>query len=212
MPAAMLPAEHRDFAEPPCALAEVLDRVLHKGAALEGNVTIGLADVDLLFLDLRLLLAAVDTVWPDGVPFRSLLPRPEPPPSGQSGVARGEAISSTRYANPGGTDQPGSGSNRPAAALLNGIGPPERQPDNSPGGVAAKGLVRLVLTLVKLLHDVLELQAVRRMTGGKLSATQIEDVGSALLAQAEEIERMRRQFGLSQRDLALDLGLADTPK
>ncbi len=54
--------------EAAASLAEVLDRVLHLGVSLEGNLTIGVANVDLLYLDLRLLLAAVDTVWPEGRP------------------------------------------------------------------------------------------------------------------------------------------------
>ena len=42
-------------------LAEALDRVLHKGAVLRGDVVISVADVDLVYLDLRLFLSAVDT-------------------------------------------------------------------------------------------------------------------------------------------------------
>lgn len=41
-------------------LAETLDRVLHKGAVLRGDIVISVADVDLLYLDLRLFLSAVD--------------------------------------------------------------------------------------------------------------------------------------------------------
>ena len=67
-------------------LAEALDRILHRGVSVQGNVTIGLADVDLLFLDLRLLLGSVDTIWREGRPpvpaVRPLTPpRPSPPPS-----------------------------------------------------------------------------------------------------------------------------------
>ena len=72
-------------------------------------------------------------------------------------------------------------------------------------GIPADGLIRLVLTLVKLLHDVLERQAVRRMSGGQLTPTEIESVGTALLAQTLEIERLRRHFGVAERDLALQL-------
>jgi hypothetical protein len=78
----------------------------------------------------------------------------------------------------------------------------------APAGPVA-GLVRLVLTLVKVLHELLERQAVRRMDGGHLTATQIDDVGAALLAQAMEIERLRTQFGFSDRDLGLKFGLSD---
>ncbi len=41
-------------------LAETLDRVLHKGAVLRGDIVISVADVDLLYLDLRLFLSTVD--------------------------------------------------------------------------------------------------------------------------------------------------------
>jgi hypothetical protein len=42
-------------------LAETLDRVLQKGAVLRGDLVLSVADVDLLYLDLRLFLSAVDT-------------------------------------------------------------------------------------------------------------------------------------------------------
>ncbi len=67
------------------------------------------------------------------------------------------------------------------------------------------GLMKLALTLVNLLHEVLERQAVRRMGNGTLTPVQIEDVGLALYAQAMEIARLRKQFGLSETDLQLRL-------
>jgi hypothetical protein len=42
-------------------LAEVLDRVLHKGAVLRGDLVLTVAEVDLLYLDVRLFLSSVDT-------------------------------------------------------------------------------------------------------------------------------------------------------
>ena len=51
------------------------------------------------------------------------------------------------------------------------------------GSSTARGLVRLVLTLVKLLHDVLERQAVRRMEAGRLTEVPVEDVGTALFSK-----------------------------
>jgi gas vesicle protein GvpK len=69
--------------------------------------------------------------------------------------------------------------------------------------------VRLVLTLVRVLHELLERLAVRRMEGEQLTPRQIEDVGAALLKQALEIERLRQQFGFSDRDIALGFGLSD---
>jgi hypothetical protein len=43
-------------------LVDVLDRVIHRGAVIHGDVIISLAGIDLIRLDLRLLLGAVDTV------------------------------------------------------------------------------------------------------------------------------------------------------
>ncbi len=50
----------------PVSLCEVLDRVLTKGAVIRGEVTISVADVDLIYLDLRLLLASIETAMITG--------------------------------------------------------------------------------------------------------------------------------------------------
>jgi len=68
------------------------------------------------------------------------------------------------------------------------------------------GLAQLVLTLVKFLHEVLERQAIRRIDAGSLTDPEIERLGVALMKQAEEIERIRKEFGLEEEDLNLDLG------
>jgi hypothetical protein len=68
------------------------------------------------------------------------------------------------------------------------------------------GLGRLVLTLVKLLHEVLERQAIRRIDAGYLSDAEIERLGLALMKQTQEIERLRQEFNLDEEDLNLDLG------
>jgi hypothetical protein len=73
-------------------------------------------------------------------------------------------------------------------------------------GKVKNGVGQLVLTLVKLLHELLEKQAIRRMEGGSLRDDEIERLGTALMRQAEEIERLRREFGLEEEDLDLDLG------
>jgi hypothetical protein len=69
-----------------------------------------------------------------------------------------------------------------------------------------KGFGQLVLTLVKLVHELLERQAVRRLESGALSEEQIERLGIALMQQAQEIERLRQDFGLEPEELNLDLG------
>lgn len=71
---------------------------------------------------------------------------------------------------------------------------------------AKNGLGQLVLTLVKLLHELLERQAIRRVESGSLSERQTEELGLVLMQQAQEIERLRKEFGLEEDDLNLDLG------
>ena len=46
---------------------------------------------------------------------------------------------------------------------------------------AAEGIAKLVLSVVKLLTDVLERQAFRRYNEGTLTACQIDELGSAFM-------------------------------
>jgi len=68
------------------------------------------------------------------------------------------------------------------------------------------GLAQLVLTVVKLLHELLEKQAIRRIEGGGLTDEEIERLGYTLMRQSEEIAKIAREFGLESDDLNLDLG------
>lgn len=71
---------------------------------------------------------------------------------------------------------------------------------------AKSGLAKLVLTLIRLLHELLEKQAIRRIEAGSLDEDEIERLGLTLMKQAEEIQRMCKQFNLEEDDLNLDLG------
>jgi len=48
-------------------LADLLNRVLDKGVVISGTVTISIADIDLLVLDLRLLLTSIETSMRHGI-------------------------------------------------------------------------------------------------------------------------------------------------
>ncbi|MBI4714572.1 MAG: gas vesicle protein K [Nitrospirae bacterium] len=87
---------------------------------------------------------------------------------------------------------------------MNTLPPPIRA--NRPPEVHKNGLLRLVLALVKLLHELLERQAIRRMEAGALTQPEMERLGTALMKQAQEIEALRKEFGLEEADLNLDLG------
>lgn len=69
-----------------------------------------------------------------------------------------------------------------------------------------QGLARLVLTVIELLRDVLEHQAIRRMDGGTLSEAEVEKLGMALLKLNQRMDELKEVFGLTDEDLNIDLG------
>ena len=68
------------------------------------------------------------------------------------------------------------------------------------------GLAQLVLTVVELLRELLERQALRRIEGGSLTEGETERLGETFLRLAEEIEKLKDYFGFTDEDLNLDLG------
>ena len=71
---------------------------------------------------------------------------------------------------------------------------------------AAKGLGRLAVAIVNLLHELLERQAIRRMENGTLTDIEVERLGECFLRQSEAIDELCRVFGIKREDLNLDLG------
>jgi len=100
------------------------------------------------------------------------------------------------------SDSPGTPLAGPAPATRPRLAPPIRlEPEN-----VRNGLAQLVLTLVELIRELLERQALRRIDGGSLSAEEIERLGLTFLRLSEEVDRLKRHFGLADDDLNLDLG------
>jgi hypothetical protein len=69
-----------------------------------------------------------------------------------------------------------------------------------------QGLARLVLTVVELLREILEHQAIRRMDGGTLNEQEVERLGLALLKLNHRMDELKEVFGLTDEDLNIDLG------
>jgi uncharacterized protein YjiS (DUF1127 family) len=69
-----------------------------------------------------------------------------------------------------------------------------------------KGLAQLVLTLIELLRQLMERQALRRMEAGALDDDQIERLGLTFMRLAERMEELKKEFDLRDEDLNLDLG------
>lgn len=69
-----------------------------------------------------------------------------------------------------------------------------------------KGLAQLVLTVVELLRQLMERQALRRVESGGLSDEEVERLGRTFLALSERMEELKREFDLEDKDLNLNLG------
>jgi len=210
-------------------LCDVLDSALDKGVVLQGDATISVADIDLVFLGLKLVLASVETMesW-----RKSALSDPGnvyPEPFGfaqgkhsrrggncQASSVRHGVIGSAlerkmeqypptpaRYEPADPTDKaqqsPLCGKPRPLPA-----GPDKVYPEHSRR--VEQGLAKLVLTVVELLRRLLEKQALRRMEGGSLTDWEIEQMGITFQRLEQKMEELRRVFGLEGEELNLNLG------
>jgi hypothetical protein len=69
-----------------------------------------------------------------------------------------------------------------------------------------RDLMKLVLTIVELLRQLMERQAIRRVEQGDLTEQEEEDLGTSLMHLAEAMDELTEQFGLTAADLNLDLG------
>ena len=69
-----------------------------------------------------------------------------------------------------------------------------------------RSVLKLVLTLVELIRQLLERQAIRRMDANTLTADETEAVGMALMRLQETIHDLAKQFDISPDELNLDLG------
>jgi hypothetical protein len=77
----------------------------------------------------------------------------------------------------------------------------QADPDN-----VERGLASLVLTIIELLRQLMERQALRRVDEGGLSDDQVERLGLTLMRLEERMAELRDHFGLTPEDLNIDLG------
>jgi hypothetical protein len=69
-----------------------------------------------------------------------------------------------------------------------------------------RGLAQLVLTVVELLRQLMERQALARMEQGTLTDEEVDRLGETFMKLEERMEELKAQFGLEDGDLNLDLG------
>jgi hypothetical protein len=182
----------------PVSLCETLDRLLSTGVVLLGGATISVAEVDLIYVGVQLVVTSIHTA-------------PEAPNSNRDGRHNGVAQNFVEddFPSRSAVQLPSSGWTETSAVNTNRVQPALAAPP--PGGQTSNtkelnGLAKLVLTVMKLLHELLERQGIRRIESGSLSLTEIERMGLTLMQQSEALERLRKEFGFQSSDLNLDLG------
>ena len=161
-------------------LIDALDKVLEKGAVLDGEVVIRMADIDLVFIGLKLLITSISRA--------EVLRRGEDSSGGAVSKEDEEYIRSL--------EQEIERAERNIPIIIEASDPKK----------AEKGIAQLVLTLVKLIKDLMYREAKRRITKGNLSEVEIQKLGLTFKALDKKIDEMKAIFGLEDEELNIDLG------
>jgi hypothetical protein len=162
-------------------LVDALDRVLEKGAVINGDVVIRVADVDLVYLGLRLILTS---------------------------ISKAEEVSGKSFSNPDKelTAEDIEYINKLQREIKRAEENIPKLIDASDPKKAEQGLAKLVLTLVELIRKLMEKEAFRRVKRGKLSSVEIQKLGLSLKAVKKKIKEIQTIFGIEDEELNLDLG------
>jgi superfamily II RNA helicase len=164
------------------ALIDVVDRLLEKGAVVQGDVAIRLADVDLVYIGLRLMVTSVSKL-------ASLQNRQNKSPREES-LTPEDIVYLNKLEKE---------IKRAEAAIPKVI-------EGSDAEKIEQGITRLVLTVTELLRRIMEREAVRQVKMNHLSTRETQKLGMALKTLSKKMEALRTTFGLDEEDLNLDLG------
>ncbi len=161
-------------------LLDALDRVIDKGAYVDGELVLRVADIDLVFIGLRLIVTSVSNAERLRAGGRM---GTQARPSAENLVCIRKLEEQLRDIEA-------------SIPKIIDAGNPEK---------AEQGIAKLVLTLVKLISQLLEREAVRRVDTGVLSETEIQKIGLTFKVLEKKIQEMKTVFGIKE-ELNLDLG------
>jgi len=162
-------------------LIDALDKVIEKGAVVVGDLVVRVADVDLIYVGLRLIATSISKA--EELMGRSIINQSREPTPGEleyvrkleSEIAKAESNIST---------------------LIEAGNPKETE----------QGLGKLVLTLVVLLKRLMEREAMRRIQRSSLANIDIQKLGLTFMALDKKVEELKLVFGLQDEDLNIELG------
>jgi len=162
-------------------LVDALDKVLEKGAVINGDIVLSVADVDLVFLGLRLILTSVSKA------------------EELSGKSLG-----CRYKEPSLEDM--DTIERLQREIKKAEENIPKLIDFGNSKKTEQGIAKLILTLVELIRRLMEKEAYRRVKSGMLLPIEIEKLGLTLKAVKKKINEIQAIFGIEDEELNLDLG------
>jgi hypothetical protein len=73
-----------------------------------------------------------------------------------------------------------------------------------------QGLGRLVVTLLEIVRELLERQAIRRVDSGSLTDEEVERLGRALVVLKDQLGELREHFAVDRDDVTVPGHLLDT--
>lgn len=199
------------------SLVDLIDSLLNQGLMVDGDLVLGLAGVDLVYLRLSTLLAAADRVLPHarrpstpGVGKRQASGSPSPEPSRSSTTLPPPLASEAARTSAAPRDHVHDLEQEELEAVSEDLA--HRADTDRPGHFdpdpeeVRRSVLKLVLTLVELIRDVLERQALRRMDAETLTEDEVERLGRALMELEETVHELAAQFDIDPDELQLDLG------
>ena len=190
-------------------LLELLDRLLDKGVVAKGEIILSVAEIDLVYLNLGLLLSSVKTVEKargigGGERNDDFFKEENPNISWVGSPVADKAVETPRGWPKDSREV--EELEKPNGERTNGELPKVMPRTNIDPHNVEKGLAKLVLTLIELLRRLMEKQAIRRMEAGFLTASEVERMGIAFQRLEEKMKDLKRGFSLKDEDLNLDLG------
>lgn len=165
-------------------LVDALDVVIDKGAVVHGDVVIRVADLDMLAISLKVIIVSLSKL------------------STQKGKRADEV-----HVNELGDEIYMQKLEKQIEAAQTHIN--QMINADTPEQIEG-GLAQLVLTLIKLIVDLVEREAMRRVEREELTQMETQKLGLNLEAIEIKIEELRLVFGLEEDDLNIDLGSLGT--
>ena len=163
------------------ALFDVLDKVVEKGVVINGDMVLRIADVDLVFLGLRLILTSVAKA-------EELSGRR--PGSPEKALTKEDIAYIEKLQN----EIKKAEENIPR--IIHADSPKETE----------QGLAKLILTIIELIRKLMEKEAFRRVKRGSLSPVEIQKLGLSLKAVKKKMQEIQAIFGIKDEDMNLNLG------